>query len=126
MKCQLEIENVLNESGVMCLVGILAIPRMNGLQAFERIMEHDKNNAPRLLSQKKKKNNWRTSRIADFQKDWKPGTRWARVQLWDRLGGARAFVFKLVRSQTIPQLSARPLSPQFSTLFEVGYYVSLR
>ena len=39
-------------------------------------------------------------------------------------GGARAFVFNLVRPQTIPQLSARLLSPTFPLFLKVGYKIA--
>ena len=47
-----------------------------------------------------------------------------RDQLWDRLGALAHFFFNLVLPQTIPQLSARLLSPRLPLFSKVGYVIA--
>ena len=42
--------------------------------------------------------------IAHFQKEWKPGTKMGTRLIMGSFGGTGAFVFKLVRPQTIPTI----------------------
>ena len=52
------------------------------------------------------------------------GRGWARVQLWDRLGGgggARAFVLKLVRPKRSHNWSRANSRPRFPLFLKVGY-----
>ena len=62
--------------------------------------------------------------IAHFQKQGKPGASMGDESIMGSFGGARAFVFHLVRPRTIPQLSARLLSPRLPLFSKVGYVIA--